>query len=273
MPLLAMALSLSLSACGDRKPEGQTAAVVNGQPITETEVELEIASSQDKSITRERALAALVDRALLLQEAKEQKLDQRPQYTLQLKRMGDILLAQSYVEGMSGGSGNSVSDVEVNSYLTAHPEIGPRRRQITLKQAVFKDQPQLRRELEAAKTYDAFIAVLRANDVEYEEGSTSFDSAIASGTILKALDSVQPGEPFVLVSKGQAMASALDKEEPIATSLEEQMEIARGRIKQQSVGSLLDRMMQSRKKEAKIEYAPKYKPGAVKTEAPPTPAS
>ncbi len=273
MPFLALALSLSLSACGERKPEGQTAAVVNGQPITETEVDVEMASSQDKTITRERALSTLIDRALLLEEAREQKLDQRPQYTLQLKRMGDILLAQSYVETLSGGSGNAVSDVEVNSFLAAHPEIGPNRRQITLKQVIYKDQPQLRGDLEAAKTYDDFVAVLRANDVEYEEGSTSFDTAIASEGMLKALSSAEPGEPFVLVSDGQALASALDKEVPVTTTLEEQIQIARGRMKQQSVGSLLDRLMQSRKKEAKIEYAPKYKPGAAKDGKQAAPAS
>lgn len=251
-----VALAMTLASCGDRQPEGQTAAVVNGQPITETAVRMEIAASQNQ-MTREQALNALVERSLVVEQAKKQKLDQRPQFTLEVARMSDVLLAQQYAQMLSQSSGSSVSSMDVQAYLADHPEIGSNRRQITLKQVIFSEpkDPGLRAGIAAAKTYPELIQVLQARRVKFEEGSTTIDTALAPEPIMKAMKAAQPGEPFVIIGKGQALASAVDKEVPIPTSSGQELELARAHMMQSSLASKIAQMMQSWKKNADIKYS------------------
>lgn len=254
-------LALALAGCGDRRPEGQTAAVVNGQPITETAVDMEIAASNNQ-VTREQALDALVSRALIIEEAKKQKLDQRPQYTLEVKRMSDLLLSRQYAGKLAQSSGGSITELDVNSYLADHPEIATNRRQVTLKQAIFSEPvtPKLRADLEAAKSYSEIVGVLQAHQVKFEEGSTTIDTAVAGESFLKAMASAKPGEPFIIMGRGQALASAVDKEVPVQTSHEQAVALARGRMQKSYVSKTLEQLMKSWKKDAEIEYSTRYKP-------------
>ncbi|MEW9854475.1 hypothetical protein [Novosphingobium sp. M1R2S20] len=256
-----IALALTLSGCGDRQPEGQTAAVVNGEPITETAVDMEIASSQNQ-LSRDRALQNLVERSLIIEEAKKQKLDQRPQYTLEVERLADMLLARQYAERLSQSSSSSLTTLDVNSFIDEHPEIGSNRRRITLKQVVFPEPttPQLRADLEAAKSYTALIEALQAHRVKFEEGSTTVDSALASEPFLKAIASAEPGEPFLIISNGRALANAVDKEERIEMSHEQELALARARMQQSALTEKLQQLMTSWKKDANIEYSARYKP-------------
>jgi EpsD family peptidyl-prolyl cis-trans isomerase len=258
-------MALALAGCEDRQPEGQTAAVVNGEPITETAVDMEVAASQNR-ITREQALKGLIDRALIVDQAKKQKLDQRPQFTLELRRMSDLLLSKQFVEGMTRASGDSITALNVNSYLAQHPEIGSNRRRITLKQAVFSEPatPKLRADLEATKSYAALIEVLQAHQVKFEEGSTTVDSALASEPLLKAIASAEPGEPFIIVADGRALANVVDKEVPLGMSNEQELELARARMQQESMAKKLEQLMQTWRKGADIKYSEKYTPGAKK---------
>jgi EpsD family peptidyl-prolyl cis-trans isomerase len=256
-----LGLALALAGCGDRQPEGQTAAVVNGEPITETAVNMEVAASNNQ-MTPQQALNALIDRALIVEQAKRQKLDQRPQYTLEVRRMSDLLLSRQYAEKMAQSSGNALTDLDVNSYLTSHPEIGSKRRRVTLKQAIFAEptNPRLRADLEAAKSYAALIAVLQAHQVKFEEGSTTIDSAFAAEPFLKAMASTEPGEPFIIMADGRALANAVDHEVPVEMSQEQELALARGRMQQASLSKTLEQLMKSWKKQAKIKYGAKYKP-------------
>lgn len=249
-------IAMMLAGCGDRQPEGQTAAVVNGQPITETAVRMEIAASQNK-MTREQALNALIERSLIVEQAKKQKLDQRPQFTLERARMSDVLLVKQYAQMLSESSGGSVSAMDVQAYLAEHPEIGRDRRQITLKQVIFPEPKGagLRAGIAAAKSHSELIQVLQAHQVKFEEGSTTLDTALAPAPIMKAMNAAQPGEPFVVIGNGQALASAVDKEVPIPTSSEQQLALARARMMQSSLEGKLGKMMESLKKTAEIKYS------------------
>jgi peptidyl-prolyl cis-trans isomerase C len=247
---------MSVAGCGDRQPEGQTAAVVNGQPITETALRMEIAASENQ-VTREQALNALIERSLIIEQAKKQKLDQRPQFTLEKARMSDVLLVRQYAQMLSQSSGSSVSSMDVEAYLAEHPEIGSGRRQITLKQVIFPEpkDSNLKSGIAAAKSYPELIQVLQARQVKFEEGSTTIDTAVAPAPIMKAMRAAQPGEPFVVIGKGQALASAVEKEVAIPTSSEQQLALARARMMQSSVESKLGQMMQAWKKGADIKYS------------------
>ncbi len=250
-------LALALTGCGDHQPGGQTAATVNGEPITETAINMEIAASQGR-MTRQQAIATLVERALIVEQAKKQKLDQRPQFTLELARASSILLSKQYAEGLSQSSGSSLSSMDISDYLANHPELGSGRRQIFLKQIIFSSptNPALRVDLEAAKTYTAFIEVLQAHGIKYEEGNTTVDTALAPEQFLKSIASVQPGEPFVIMSNGQALANVVDKEVPVRTSSEEELVIARAKMQQVSYEKKFRELIETWKKGADIKYAP-----------------
>ncbi|WP_221420139.1 hypothetical protein [Novosphingobium chloroacetimidivorans] len=228
---------------------------MNGQPITETALKVEVAASGDQ-MTREQALNALIERALIVEQAKKQKLDQRPQYTLEVARISDVLLAKQYAQFLAQSSGNSITSADLRDYLAAHPEIGSGRRRITLKQVIFPEpkNPDLRAGLAATRSYPELIQVLQAHEVRFEEGTTAIDTANAPAPIMKAMAAAQPGEPFVIIGRGQALASVVEREVPVSTSSEQELALAREKMVQSAVQTKFGQILQALKKDADIKY-------------------
>src|SRR5438128_6450086 len=105
---VAVVASLSLGGCGQikklmggGKAEGQVVATVNGDEITAIELRQELGNfaSRDPKIMKaaqQRALQGIILRKLMVQQAKEQKLDKSPDYAVQVQRGEANLLVQMY---------------------------------------------------------------------------------------------------------------------------------------------------------------------------------
>ena len=90
--------ALILAGC-DKEPEGQVAAVVNGDEITLQEINAEIASANvpagtDAKQLQRQALNRIVERRLLAQSAREDGLDKTPEYLIRSRQVDDALLVQ-----------------------------------------------------------------------------------------------------------------------------------------------------------------------------------
>lgn len=83
--IAALLAGTSLLAACDQEPTGQVAAVVNGEEITLQEINAELAGLNvpqgvDEKRVRQAALQRIVDRRLLAQAAKEEGVDQSPEF-------------------------------------------------------------------------------------------------------------------------------------------------------------------------------------------------
>src|SRR5438270_4834471 len=83
-------VALAVTSC-QKKASGQTVADVNGEEITASELNSELANEQnaaagDTKQARNAALQNLINRKLLVQQAKSDGIDKSPEYLTQLRR-------------------------------------------------------------------------------------------------------------------------------------------------------------------------------------------
>src|SRR5690242_9094487 len=97
--IAAMALTAMNSGC-TRKAEGQTVAVVNGQEITAPDLNFALqqakipdsADNAQKNAARSQVLQQLVDRRLLVEQARKEGIDKTPEYLNQQRLADETLL-------------------------------------------------------------------------------------------------------------------------------------------------------------------------------------
>ena len=110
-----LATSFALSGCEQvkkligGKPEGQVVATVNGEEITAIQLRQEMGNfaSRDPKIMKaaqQRALEGLILRKVLVQQAKEQKLDKSADYAVQVSRGEDNLMVQTFQRKIASGN-------------------------------------------------------------------------------------------------------------------------------------------------------------------------
>ena len=82
--IIAVGLALVISGC-NKKAEGQTVAVVNGEEITAAELNAELSNAKappglDKKDVRSRVLQQMIDRRLLAQQATKDGVEKSPDF-------------------------------------------------------------------------------------------------------------------------------------------------------------------------------------------------
>src|SRR3954471_17828913 len=135
--VLAVFLAFLVSAC-DKKPEGQTVAVVNNEEITAADLNTELnnANSSGGATTkdaRSQALERLIDRRLLAQQAKSDGLDKSPEFLNQQRRATEDLLINMLLSRQANTQ-QLPSAAEIAKFEAAHPNMFAKREIWTLAQ-------------------------------------------------------------------------------------------------------------------------------------------
>ncbi|MEK6550260.1 MAG: peptidylprolyl isomerase [Pseudomonadota bacterium] len=97
--LVLIPLIVVLAACG-KSDSGKTVATVNGEVVTERDVDDLLQARgvpKDNAEARQKATELLTNRILLVQHAIDQKLDKDPAIDLRLKRMREELLIEAAI--------------------------------------------------------------------------------------------------------------------------------------------------------------------------------
>jgi len=129
IPLVLLASTTLLTACNEKKPTNNApvvskedaVAVVNGTYISKATLatlESELAKRQQQgqpaqSFPKEKLVEELIQRELLLQEAKQKKLDQTVEYTTQLETIKTGLLTQAAVQNFL--QSNPITDADLKA--------------------------------------------------------------------------------------------------------------------------------------------------------------
>jgi EpsD family peptidyl-prolyl cis-trans isomerase len=270
-----VSLSLALAAC-QKKAEGQVVAIVNGEEITLTELNAEIAElnlppSADKNMVRSRVLQRMIDRRLLVQAAKEQGLDRDPAYLTQERRMREQLLVNLF--GKKTMDTVKVPDpVALDRYIAANPQAFAQRKRYRLEQLQIDvpANPQRLKELESAHSIADVATRLTAMGIAFQRGNGTLDTATVPPATLQRIQALPAGEPFIVPSGGKLVISAIAGSEDVTLSTEQARQVAAQAMRNEELNKIGETRLKEAKAKAKIEYQPGFelKTGAAKPALP-----
>jgi len=209
-----VAAGLLLSAC-HKEPKGQILAIVNGEEISMQELNAELQGARipdnaDRSKIRKEVLQRLIDRKLIVQKAREQGLDKTPEFVAQQRRLEENLLV-SLLGQKIAATVPMPDDRDITQYIADNPSQFSGRQRLLLDQIQFaapKDPKQLLMLRDAHSLDDVAVGVQKLG-LAMSRGKGVIDTGRLDPQMVKIIDKLPPGEPFVLPSNGQYVASVI----------------------------------------------------------------
>ncbi|VXC85219.1 SurA N-terminal domain-containing protein [Sphingomonas sp. 8AM] len=265
--LAVTALSLVTAAC-DRKPTGQSVAVVNGEEISAGELngELQMANvppSADQKLARQQLLQGLIDRRLLAQAARKNGVDKSPEFLSRQRRLTDELLIAMNAERQAG-SQKLPDQAAVDAFIAQNPYQFGQRQILALQQIAIDapSDPKALAPLADAHSLDAVAAVLTRLKIPFTRTSGRLDTASVPPEALQRIFALPATEPFVLPANGKLYANIIAGREPVQMSQDDMRKAAMAALRQQGTRNGLASDVKQLRSTAKIEYQPGYAPVA-----------
>lgn len=267
--MAATAAAMLLAGCSKGAPEGQVVARVNGDEITQSELNTEITAAGVPADARTKVmpevLQRVIDRKLLVQAAEKDKLDQDPEYLLVRQRAEELLLAQNYLQRQSRSASQQPSADEVEAYLRSHPALTDQRQMLTLDQVRFPaptDAKQLQ-ALRTVQTMDQLLSLLQSRNIQFQRDTVQADTATIPDDLLTSINKLKPGEPVVILGGPVLTAAVVTNRQPAPSAGAEVAEIAKRRMVAEAVGTRLKQQNTALRQGAEIEYAKGMAPAAT----------
>ena len=269
----AIAASFTLAGCDQvkklvgGKPKGQVVATVDGQEITSLELRQEMNgfSSRDPKIIKQaqqQALQQIILRRLIVQKAKDQKLDKSTDYTLQVRRGEEGLLTQLYERKLATALAPPTA-ADAQAYVASHPDQFAARRIFTVDQLIAAPNSKLdAQKLSSLKTLEDVKALFDANGVPYQESVGEMDSLSANPQMLAQIAKLPPGEVFVVPQRGAYVFNRIASVRTVPFKGDLANNFAMNALRQQHGQEAIRNNIVALRKaaESKIVYAPGFKP-------------
>lgn len=227
-------LGLALCGCSADAPVGQVIARIDDTEITQREFEQELTSREltaGRLSTEQRnaALAALVDRKILVGEAIERSLEREAKYHFELRRAREILLLEALDRDLRSKL-TPPTDAEVAAYIARQPW----------------------------RFGNGFSLELSTQDTSGRTVSARLDSFVSTAAPSSTVQHSRPGEQIVLDGQTWRVDARDDTKLPMA----EQMRLARIEMDNTKVEDQLRRMVADHRQTGRIVYQGGYGPAA-----------
>jgi len=263
--IVALVIALAATSC-QKKATGQSVAVVNGEEITASELNDALTSDNtlaggDTKQARIAELQKLVDRKLIVQQAKSDGLDKTPEFLNQLRRSTDDLLINMLVSRQANTL-QVPTAAEVAKFEAGHPGMFAKREIWTLDQLIYplpKDAT-VTAKIAAAKSLDEVAQALTGAGIQFTKASKQFDSAMLPPNLYAQLSNLAPGEPFIAPGPDKAVASVITARQPAPLSPDQQQQLALSQMKREQINQMLRKRVNELKAKAKLEYQPGFAP-------------
>jgi peptidyl-prolyl cis-trans isomerase C len=263
--ILALVIALAASGC-QKKATGQSVAVVNGEEITTGE--LNDAMSNDQGLAgvstkdaRVAELQKLVDRKLLVQQARTDGIDKSPEFISRQRRANDDLLISMLISKRVNSSQLPSAD-EISKFEASRPEMFANREIWTLQQIIYPlpQQAAVTAKLSAAKTLDEVAQALTSAGVQFKRDSKKIDTAVFPHAIYTQIAGLPSGEPFIVPGPGKAIANVISGREAAPLSADQARALALNAMKREQVTKVVQDRVKGLRTTAKIEYQPGFAP-------------
>ena len=264
--MLALGGALLLTACGS-KPSGQVAAKVDGDEITTTELNAELQGVQvpkgaDTKALQRQALKRVIDRKLLANAARQDNLDQSPEFVVRRQQLEDALLVQLLTQKIARGL-KAPTPAAIEQFKASNANMFAARAVLAVDQIRFATPTQdaYLKELGAAHSMAEVIAVLDRLGIKYQRANGQIDTAQMPGPMLDQIRKLPPGEPFVVPTGQFVVVSLVTGSKPApAMDAEVVRQAAMNGVRNTQLGDALKARLDAEQKEAKIEYQPGFAP-------------
>jgi EpsD family peptidyl-prolyl cis-trans isomerase len=246
-----IAISLALVICGcNKKAEGQTVAIVNGEEITAAELNAELSNTKipegmDKNQARNRVLQQMIDRRLVAQQAKKDGIDKSPDFLNRQRRMNEDLLINMFASRQVDTT-RLPSDPEIARFQASRPEMFAKREQWNLDQLRFAlpSDPAVKAKLAAAHSLEEIAKIL-------------------TDALYGRIETAPPTEPFIVPVGNLAIASVITSREPAAITSDEARPIAVAAMRRTDAAKVMQERLTALRQAAKIDYKSGFAPAAL----------
>lgn len=280
------ALSTALVACiavsgcglmGDKTPKGQVVATVDGDEITVTELNRELAGlpaggdAASRKAAEQAALQNLITRKLLAQTAKDQKLDKTPVFALQQQQSEEGMLAQAWQRKVAAAVSAPARE-EAERFVAEHPNMFANRKVMVIDQIVVgKFDPELMKEFQPMTTLEQIEAVLARENLDYQRTTVAVDSLNAPPAFTDTLNKLPPGEVFIFPRGNAVFVNQIRESRTLPFTGARAVDYALAGLKnmqtQEAVAKQIEILRASALKDKKITYNETYKPAPAKAAA------
>ena len=180
-----LATVILAAGCGestDKAPASQTAVKVNGDEVTVHQINAELQRATrgaplqgaNAEAASKRILEGLIDQTLLVQQAKEAKLDRDPTVLQALESARRQILAQAYIDRQAAAS--PPTQDEIKAFYAKNPDLFERRRIYAFREFLFersKFSDEVRDQLNAAKSPADVAKILNGANIRYRETNST----------------------------------------------------------------------------------------------------
>lgn len=281
MVATAVSAALLVSGCdqvkklvGGGKPSGQVVATVDGEEITSLQLRAELGGfgSRDPNVMKaaqQQALQRIIMRKLVAKAAMDEKLDKGSDYTLQVERGQEALLAQLYQRKLAAAVPQP-SRTEGQTFVSSHPEMFANRKVMFIDQLIAAPSKIPPARLQPLKTLDEVKALLDEEGVQYQENAVMLDTLTGNQQLIKAVMGLPPGEVFVLPQGSSLLFNKVSATRDVPFTGDMATVYAMNAIRTQKAQEVVAKKITDMRKgaESKITYNAAYKPAPPKAKAP-----
>lgn len=267
-----LASTVLLAAC-DREATGQVAAVVNGEEITLQEINAELSGANipqgaDQKRVQQAALQRIIERRLLAQTAKEEGVDQSPEYLIRKRQLEEALLVQMLRQRQERAA--AVPDQRaIDKYVQDNPGIFAGRTVYTLDRIQFPLPADISslRALEDDTSMAEVAATLNSLGIRFERGPAQMDTARLGQQQLAQIQQLPPGEPFITPEGGLVTVAVITNSNAQPITAQNARPVALEAMRNESINKSLQAQLDQAKRTAEIEYQAGFAPPANATPA------
>jgi len=270
-----------LAACGDKgEPKGQVVARVGNDEITALDLQTEMAgfqapNAQVRKAAEQQALNAIVQRKLLVQAAKKDKIDKSPDYARLRDRMDDVLLVRTWQERLARAV-PAPSPEEIQKFITEHPDLYSARKRISVSGLRFNapNDPNFVKAIQPLNTLQDVQALLASRNIPFKEATAEIDALAVDPRFTDQLLKLKPDAVFVVPQNGGVFVGKITnvKVDPVdaATANRHAAAYLRAARTQEAMSRRLGPVVFQGMKTVKYNkaYQPPKPPAAAKAAAP-----
>lgn len=274
--VLATAIALGTSACGDKESGGkpaatQVAAKVNASEISVHQINAVLAktpgvTAETAGAARKEILDKLIDQQLAYDQAVEKKLDRSPEVMTAIEFAKREIVARAYMEQLLAAQGKP-TDNDAKQYYAANPNLFSNRRVFNLQEIVMEPKAEvaasLKQMVSEGKSMDDIAAFLKGQSVQFRGNASTRAAEQIPFDVLTKLAALSDGQSmFIEAPQGfTVMRVAASQRAPVdeATAKPRILQFLQNQRAQKMAQEEIARL----KGTAKIEYLGEFVGGAV----------
>jgi EpsD family peptidyl-prolyl cis-trans isomerase len=260
-----LAMLVVLAGCGDSKdkPATQTAAKVNDDEITVHQINSELQRATRGNVPEganaeaasKRILESLIDQTLLVQQAKEAKLDRDPQVLQLLESSRRQILAQAYIDRQAAASPPTQDDVK--AFYTKNPDLFEHRKIYAFREFLFEREKftdTLRDQLNKAKTPAEVSKALTDAGIRYRESNNTRAAESLPIEALPRIAKMAKGDTVVFTDKNLANVLMLTDSSEQPVTFERATPLIQQYLVNQKKRELVQAKVKELREKGKVEY-------------------